>query len=370
MFDPRTQVTLTRTITVRQAKNDGCPWGANGNFAKISWAGPANDDMIVYQGVKGVQNRGLFLEKFYLYGNGYQGNPCGVCLKLYAPDGDAGALYKFTLRDIYTAYGTYGIVLQGAVFEGMCENVHAENHRKDGMLMQHTNVAKDNRGIVSNVQLIHPNMSRNLGAGVRSVYSCNAAFGSFVLNADGGIVAPDGLRLGFANNGENTGEAVYVVPSNGYGSNIIYSEGSTDGATHARQFVNGKWVSVGKPQTLPAVPGRGRQRDRQSHCDLRRRGRKSRYPHRQVGRSPGRRASLGRSASCFRLECRLSSSIPWARSRRCETPGSSAAAWCCRRGCGHHRTGRARRRQRPAPEPSGEIPGSIPTSCHPPPAGL
>ena len=105
------------------------------------------------------------------------------------------ALYKFTLRDIYTAYGTYGIVLQGAVFEGMCENVHAENHRKDGMLMQHTNINKDNRGIVSNVQLIHPNMSRNLGAGVRSVYSCNAAFGSFVLNAEGGIVAPDGLRL-------------------------------------------------------------------------------------------------------------------------------------------------------------------------------
>ena len=55
---------------------------------------------------------------------GYHGNPCGACLKLYAPDGDAGALYKFTLRDIYTAYGTYGIVLRGAVFEGMWGNVH------------------------------------------------------------------------------------------------------------------------------------------------------------------------------------------------------------------------------------------------------
>lgn len=107
---------------------------------------------------------------------------------------------------------------------------------------------RDNRGIVSNVQLIHPNMSRNLGAGVRSVYSCNAAFGSFILNAEGGIVAPDGLRVGFANNGENTGEAVYVVPSNGYGSNILYSEGSTDGSTHARELVDGHWKSVGKPQ--------------------------------------------------------------------------------------------------------------------------
>jgi hypothetical protein len=248
MFDPRTQVTLTKTITIRQSRNEGNPWGANGNFAKVHWAGPGGADMIVYQGVNGVSNRGLFLERFFLFGNGYRGNPCGACLKLYAPDGDAGALYKFTLRDIYTAYGTYGIVLEGAVFEGMCENVHAENHRKDGMLMQHTNIDKKNRGIVSNVQLIHPNMSRNFGAGIRSVYSVNAAFGSFILNADGGIIAPDGLRIGFANNGENTGEALYVVPSKGYGSNIIYSEASTDGATHARRFVDGKWVSVGKPQ--------------------------------------------------------------------------------------------------------------------------
>ena len=248
MFDPRTKVTLTKTITVRQRKNDGSPWGANGNFAKVAWAGAAGTDMIVYQGVKGVQNRGLFFEKFSLFGNGYSGSPCGACLKLYAPDGDDGALYKFTLRDIYTNYGTYGIVLEGAVFEGMCENVHGENHRKDGMLMKHTNLRQSNRGIVSNVQLIHPNMSRNLGAGIRSVYSVNAAFGSFILNAEGGIVAPDGLRVGFANNGENTGEAVYVVPSNGYGSNILYSEGSTDGTTHAREFVDGKWKSVGKPQ--------------------------------------------------------------------------------------------------------------------------
>ena len=68
MFDPRTQVALTRTITVRQTRNDGTVWGANGNFAKIRWAGPAGHDMIVYRGVKGVNNRGLYLEKFNLLG--------------------------------------------------------------------------------------------------------------------------------------------------------------------------------------------------------------------------------------------------------------------------------------------------------------
>ena len=112
-------------------------------------------------------------------------------------------------------------------------------------------------GIVSNVQLIHPNMSRNFGAGIRSVYSCNAAFGSFVLNADGGIVAPDGLRVGFANNGENTGEALYVVPNKGYGSYILYSEASSDGKTVARRFEKNDWVTVGKPTlyVLAGAPG-------------------------------------------------------------------------------------------------------------------
>jgi hypothetical protein len=259
MFDPRTAIEQSSTIVLEQRKNEGMTWGAHGNPAKIRWVGPAGQDMIVIQGVSGVANRGLYLEKFNLYGGGYDRAPCGACLKLRAPLGDVGALYKFTLRDIYTSCGTYGIVLQGAVFEGMCENVHGENHTKDGMRMEHTNVGQGNQGIVSNVQLIHPNMSRNFGSGVKSVYSCNAAFGSFVLNAEGGIVAPEGLRVGFANNGENTGEAVYVVPNNGYGSNILYSEGSTDGSTHARRWDSAKndWVSVGKPTLYLLSRGAG-----------------------------------------------------------------------------------------------------------------
>lgn len=257
MFDPRTDIELSSTIVVEQKKNEGMTWGANGNHAKLRWVGPPGHDMLVVQGVQGVANRGLYLEKFNFWGGRYDaGLQCGACLKLRAPLGDAGALYKFTLRDIYTSCGTYGIVLQGAVFEGMCENVHGENHIKDGIYMENTNVGSGSPGIVSNIQLIHPNMSRNMGAGIRSVYSCNAAFGSFVLNAEAGIVAPEGLRLGFANNGENTGEAVYVVPRNGYGSNIIYSEASTDTRTHARRFDgrDKKWVSVGKP-TLYLLSG-------------------------------------------------------------------------------------------------------------------
>lgn len=259
MFDPRTDIEQSSTIVLEQQKNEGMTWGANGNHAKIRWVGAPGQDMIVIRGVKGVANRGLYFEKFNLDGGGYNRAPCGACLKIQAPDGDVGALYKFTLRDIFTSYGTYGVVLQGAVFEGMCENVHCENHVRDGMCMENMNVGKAAPGIVSNIQLIHPNMSRNFGAGLRSAYSCNVAFGSFVLNAEAGIVAPSGLRVGFANNGENTGEALYVVPSNGYGSYLLYSEASTDGRTVARRFDGAKndWVAIGKPTqyVVAGAPG-------------------------------------------------------------------------------------------------------------------
>ena len=258
IFDPRMEIEISRTITVTPADSGGATWGANGNHAKLKWVGPGGADMLVYKGRAGG-NTCLYLEKFNFNGNGYDHAPCGACLKIDGTGGDQFSFYKFTLRDIYTTWGTVGIYLRGAVFEGMCENVHGENHTKDGMYMEHTNVGASNRGIVSNIQLIHPNMSRNLGAGVRSVYSCNAAFGSFVLNAEGGIVAPEGLRVGFANNGENTGEAVYVVPNNGYGSYILYSEASTNGTTIARRFDGAKkdWVNVGKPTLYLLAGGPG-----------------------------------------------------------------------------------------------------------------
>jgi hypothetical protein len=259
MFDPRTEVTLTKTIVVKASGAAGATWGANGNHAKVKWGGAGGADMIVYRGVKGAASRCLYFEKFNLYGNGYDKEPCGSCLKLHAPDGDPGSIYKFTLRDIFTAYGTRGISLEGAVFEGMCENIHGENHREHGFYAKNTNVGHPNPGIVSNIMMIHPNMSRNLGAGIYldGVYSVNMLLGGFVNNALGGVVATNGIRAAAFCNGENTGESVFVVPNNGYGSLILFNEASTDGKTRARKMEGGQWVDVGKPLSylLDGGPG-------------------------------------------------------------------------------------------------------------------
>ena len=243
----RVPIAMTRTIEIRQEHHDGAPWGANLNFMRLNWTGPGGDDMLRFRGINGVANRCLQIEKVVLFGNGYSGAPAGACFKIYAPDGDPGCYYKFTLRDIHTSYATNGIVLSGAVFEGMVDNCHAENHTGDGFLFEHLNVGSATQAIVSNIALLHPNSSRNFGAGVRQAYSVNSIFGSYVLNAEGGIVAPDGLRRALASNGENTGEAVFVIGHNGYGSLVDGCEASTNCTTVARKYENGQWVDVGKP---------------------------------------------------------------------------------------------------------------------------
>ena len=48
-----------------------------------------------------------------------------------------------------------------------------------------------------------------------------------------------------------------MVPNNGYGSLILFNEGSTDGSTRARKFVGGQWVDVGKPMLYLLNRGAG-----------------------------------------------------------------------------------------------------------------
>lgn len=247
VLDGKSKVDLDHTITIEQNNNDGTPWGVRGGYAKIDWKGPGGDDMIVFKGVKGVSNRNLVVEDLSFYGGGYDRAPAGTCLKLYAPQGDPGCLYKWTVKNIYTSYGTVGIGLIGAVFEGLLDNVHAENHRSHGIEMEHTHTPGEHQGIVSNVMIMHPNSSRNFGAGIKSVYSCNIIFGSFVLNALGGVLAPEGLRNIAFSNGENTGECLFDIGSNGYGTVVFACEASSDGATVCRAYENGGWVDKGKP---------------------------------------------------------------------------------------------------------------------------
>jgi hypothetical protein len=246
IFDPRTEIEITSTVQVGAA-GASVPWGVNGNFAKIRYVGSGGHDMIVFRGTKGAADRCLVVEKLTLQGNGSASPRAGTCLRIYAPEGDPGSFYKFKIKDIYTDYATHGFKLEGAVFEGYLDNIHAENHSSHGMVCLHTHTPGEHQGIISNVNIVHPNLSRNTGAGLLCTYSTNVILGSFVLNALGGVLAPEGMRAAWGNNGENTGEALFVIPSNGYGTVLRDNEVSSDGSTHHRVFEGGQWVSKGQP---------------------------------------------------------------------------------------------------------------------------
>jgi hypothetical protein len=264
ILDGRCQIEISQTIQILAA-GAGEPWGVNGNYAKIKYVGSGGHDMLVFRGTKGKADRCLVVEKLTLFGGGYDRNPAGACLKISAPEGDPGSFYKSKIADVYTHYATRGVVLEGAVFESYLENVHAENHRSHGMDTSHTYTTGEHNGIISNINIMHPNFSRNKGAGLRCTYSTNVQFGSFVLNAEGGVLAPDGLRYAAANNGENTGEALFVIPSNGYGSLLVGNEVSSDGSTCYRAFEGGQWVTYGKP-CLYLLSGHANVIEKDGHC--------------------------------------------------------------------------------------------------------
>lgn len=219
---PGTKINLDQTIVIKQTGHDGSVWGVDGGFAQIDWVGAAGQDMFRVEGINGEPNRGFVCVNFQFYGGGYDRAPAGACLRIYCPGGDNMAYYKPTLQNLYTSYATNGFVFEGAVFEFSNINLHAENHRGDGMVAISVGGA-----IMSNVFTIAPNMSRNGGYGINTGWSHNVIMGSFIQNSKGGIFGPEGLRVGAFNNGENTGEALFFLPGNAYGTVLYGNEAST-----------------------------------------------------------------------------------------------------------------------------------------------
>ena len=87
-----------------QVPSSGTPWGVDGHYAKINYRGAAAM-CFVSRALPGVNNRGLTVKNLVLDG-GDGGNMSGggasACLRLSAPLGDNGPIYKFHLENIYT----------------------------------------------------------------------------------------------------------------------------------------------------------------------------------------------------------------------------------------------------------------------------
>ena len=254
MLDPTTQVEISSTIQIDCGGNAGYPWGVNGNYAKFIYRGQGGD-VLLFNGIAGSGNVGLTVKNLLIEGGdsaNMGGGGASSCLRVSAPLGDNGSIYRFHIENLFALGAVNGLILEGGVFEGEVRGAYIEKCTGDGFVMRHLpNIDGAKNPVVSNILIWHLNSSRNYGAGLRTVYSVNMIGGSFILNGGGGVVAPDGIRYAGACNGENTGgqaQAVFDIPSNGYGSVISGGgEASSDGWSKCRKWTGNEWVDVGKP---------------------------------------------------------------------------------------------------------------------------
>ena len=135
------------------------------------------------------------------------------------------------LRDLWLDFcGKNGLNLEGDVFEGTVWNVQSENHGGSGVRLAH---GRDG-GVLSNVFLYAPNVSRNQRYGIEAANGASSIqlqFPSMINNWLGGGYFPNGVRNVIGGNCENTGQVCMDVPSSDFQTRIVGLETSTDCAT-------------------------------------------------------------------------------------------------------------------------------------------
>lgn len=227
-LDPSTSLEINSTCVWTVKDVGGAPKGLCGNYAKFT--SMINNGADVFQFVSASNNRSLVVEKFSIYGGAYAGRSCGAGLKISAPK--SKAIYQATIRDIFTeSCGKNGQHYEGDFFESVLINLQSGANNGDGVYI--ANGADG--GIISNLMVVAPNLSRNNGYGLHLVHanSVDVTLGSFILNALGGVLASNGIRLCHGLNFENSGLIGIDIPTSDYTSTISACNASTEGVTHA-----------------------------------------------------------------------------------------------------------------------------------------
>lgn len=229
MLDPETSINITTPVTFTLGDSGGHLMGLKANGAKFSWAGGLSSvDMITFEA--DVSCRNLIIEGLSLYGAGYEGTQCDNGLVFKAPKDKA--IYKAVIRDCVSAYfGAAGIVCKGDFYESLIINAQCENNLGDGLIIANGG----DGGIASNVMVVAPNLSRNLGYGLKltSAHSVDVNLGSFIVNKLGGIYASNGIRYVNGVNFENSGLTGIIVPTSDYITTVRDCHASSDGTTTA-----------------------------------------------------------------------------------------------------------------------------------------
>jgi hypothetical protein len=204
-LDPTTAITDSTPIVVPGVDFGQQPRGLNGNGASFNYTGTGA--AVTLQPGPSNNNRGMALTNFHIQGN----NTAGTTGLYFAVDSPV-AFYKFTGRDIYVDGFGVGIRVEGNFFESLLDNMQVENCSGDGIQVA-DGPANTIAGIISNVTLLTPNLSRNGGYGLHlsTAKSVDVRGGSFINDVKGGIFAEQGERTIDGPNFENCGTAAITL---------------------------------------------------------------------------------------------------------------------------------------------------------------
>ena len=226
MFDPTTSVTVSSTMTILVPDNPG---NILGNGLKIRSTINNGSDVLQFVGNARANSRNFTIQGINIYGGGYGGLASGNCFVINAPH-TKGSIYRVMVRDIHTdSCGINGIKITGDFFESTLDNIGSENNKGDGLFIDHG----ADGGIISNLMIRSPNLSRNQGYGFHAARanSIDISQGSFINNGKGGLLGEHGIRTVDSVNCENSGLVCIDIPTSDFMTRLTGNNASTDGAT-------------------------------------------------------------------------------------------------------------------------------------------
>jgi len=226
MFDPTTSVTVASTMTIVVPDNPG---NILGNGMKIRSTINNGSDVLQFVGNAKFNSRNFIIQGLNIYGGVYGGLASGNCFVINAPH-SKGSIYRVMLRDIYSDFcGIHGVKIIGDFFESTLDNIESENNNGDGLFIDHGS----DGGIISNLMIRSPNLSRNKGYGFHAARanSIDISQGSFINNGKGGLLGEHGIRTVDSVNCENSGLVCIDIPTSDFMMRLTGNNASTDGKT-------------------------------------------------------------------------------------------------------------------------------------------
>jgi hypothetical protein len=245
MFDPNTSVTVSSTMTILVPDNPGNIFG---NGLKIRSTINNGSDVLQFVGNAKYNSRNFIIQGININGGVYEGLASGNCFVINAPH-NKGSLYRVMLRDIYTDFcGIHGVKIIGDFFESTLDNIESENNNGDGLFIDHG----ADGGIISNLMIRSPNLSRNKGYGFHAAHanSIDISQGSFITNGKGGLLGEHGIRTVDSVNCENSGLVCIDIPTSDYPTRLVGNNASSDGKTAVTTTMQYTYRYNGNPANL------------------------------------------------------------------------------------------------------------------------